>query len=109
MPCNLVSGSEHHVLEGPPKIVSSGEKINVPVYNRLDYQEPAVWSKSVVTKYMGKQKLFTVRQLEPGHLEEDCPITTISEKKRLSSFSATDQLNSRPSTMQPLKSLKAGV
>ena len=58
---------------------------------------------------MGKQKLFTVRQLEPGHLEEDCPITTISEKKRLSSFSATDQLNSRPSTMQPLKSLKAGV
>ena len=50
MLCNLVSGSEHHVLEGPPKIVSSGEKINVPVYNRLDYQEPAVWSKSVVTK-----------------------------------------------------------
>ena len=23
---------------------------------------------------------FTVGQLEPGHLEEDCPITTISEK-----------------------------
>ena len=40
--------------------------------------------KSVVTKRMGNWKLFTLRLLEPGHLEEDCPITAISENKRLS-------------------------
>ena len=30
--------------------------------------------------------MVTVRLLEPGHLEEDCPITTISENKRFSSY-----------------------
>ena len=93
MPCNLVSGSEHHVLEGPPKIVSSGEKINVPVYNRLDYQEPAVWSKSVVTKWESRNYL-------------QCDNSNRALGRRLSNH---NELNSRPSTMQPLKSLKAGV
>ena len=36
---------------------------------------------------------ITVRLLEPGHLEEDYPITitTFFENKRFSSFSQTDQ------------------
>ena len=28
---------------------------------------------------------ITVRLVQPGHFREDCPITTISENKRLSS------------------------
>ena len=37
--------------------------------------------------------MLTVRLLEPGYLEQDCPITTISENKRFSSyfFWRTDQ------------------
>ena len=45
-----------------------------------------------------RQHYFTMRLLEPGHLEEDCLITTISEKKILKFFFfflQTNQWNSR--------------
>ena len=36
--------------------------------------------------------IVTVRLLEPGHLEEDYPITTVFEKKRFSSFFANEPI-----------------
>ena len=38
--------------------------------------------------------LFTVWTIKPGHLEEDCSVTTFSEKKRFSIFLPTDQQHS---------------
>ena len=53
--------------------------------------------------------MLTVRQLEPGHLEENCPITTISENKSFSSyFFFGERTNKIQNTiMQPLKTLKS--
>ena len=45
--------------------------------------------------------VVTVQLLEPGHLDEDGPITTVSENKRFSSFcKCTTKI--QDSTMQPL-------
>ena len=48
-----------------------------------------------------------MRTLKPGHLEEDCPITTFSQNKRFSSVFADRPIKLKYSTMQPLKFLKA--
>ena len=41
--------------------------------------------------YLEKISL-TVRLLEPGHLEENCPITKISKNKRFSRFRASETI-----------------
>ena len=53
--------------------------------------------------------IVTVPLLEPGHLEENYPITTFFENRRFSSFFfLTKQTNkNQRSTMQPLKTLKS--
>ena len=47
-----------------------------------------------------------MQTLKPGHLEEDCPITTFSQKKRFSSVFADRPIIFKYSTMQLLKFLK---
>ena len=51
-------------------------------------------------------KVVIVWQLKPGHSEEDCPITIISENKRFSSFLANGPIKFKYSTMHSLKTLK---
>ena len=43
---------------------------------------------------------LTVRQLEPGHLKEDYPITTLFENKRFSRFFLNGTNKIQGSTMQ---------
>ena len=63
-------------------------------YARLDSLE----SKTYEAKFIRWSNIFAVRLLEPGLLEEDCPITMYmcTENKRFSSFFLqSDQQNSR--------------
>ena len=50
-------------------------------YARLDSLE----SKTYEAKFIRWSNIFAVRLLEPGLLEEDCPITMCTENKRFSS------------------------
>ena len=43
-----------------------------------------LWTNTTVNLYALSK--LTVRTLKPGHLEEDCPITTFSENKILEFF-----------------------
>ena len=49
---------------------------------------------------------FTVWTLKPGHLEEDRPITTFSEDKKILNFFCKRIYKLQGSTMQTLKTLK---
>ena len=74
-------------------------------YARLDSLE----SKTYEAKFIRWPNIFAVRLLEPGLLEEDCPITMCTESKRFSSFffffcNRTNKIQG--STMQLLKTLK---
>ena len=52
-----------------------------------------VWPQTSILFDEGNNRiLFTVRLVEPGHLEEDYPFTTVFENKRFSSFLANGPL-----------------
>jgi len=53
-----------------------------------------------VANRVDKKNMPTVRLLEAGHLEENCPITMISENKRFPSFFAN-----RPITFMNLRAV----
>ena len=53
-------------------------------YDRRRRNSEGSFSLSIFTLYV--VVIITVRLLEPGHLEEDYPITTVFENKRFSTF-----------------------
>ena len=76
-----------------------------------EIQEVVLSTFSIASRATSSSSFFpnfslTVRLLEPGHLEEDYPITTIFCKQKILNFFDKGTNKIQVSTIQPLKTLK---